>query len=157
MWRKGYLLNKHHLFWSNTETWGLNLIESTMKLLFFSYKYVLFFFFFFRLKFSEKKFRSRKESTAKLSLNRILERVGGRTVTQVIIHHNRSTIFLFPPLGVICKFSLPDRLSLQPQADDFFPASWGSCVVVGGSAEATWANVAVYFHSVMCVNLITGR
>lgn len=63
-----------------------------------------------------------------------------------------STIFLFPPLGVTGKFSLPDRLSLQPRA-----ASWGSCVVVGGSAEATWANVAVYFHSVMCVNLITGR
>lgn len=60
-------------------------------------------------------------------------------------------IFLFPPLGVTDKLSLPGRLSAELQA------SRGLCVVVGGSAEATRANAAVYFHSVMCVNLITGR
>lgn len=60
------------------------------------------------------------EPTPKLSLQSlILELVGGRIVTQVIIHHNMCPIFLFPPLGVIGKFSLPDRLSREPQAAGF--------------------------------------
>lgn len=44
---------------------------------------------------------------------------GGRTVIQLIIHYNMSPSFLFPPLGVIGKFSLPDRLSREPQAAGF--------------------------------------
>lgn len=86
----------------------------------------------------------------------MLELVGGSAVPQLILHHIMSPIF--PPLGVRGKLSLLDLLSREPQAAGFFfPASFGSCVVVGGSAKATQANVAVYFHSVMCVNLITGR
>lgn len=85
----------------------------------------------------------------------MLELVGGSTVPQLILHHIMSPIF--PPLGVIGKLSLFDPLSREPQAAVFSPVSFGSCVVVGGSAKATQANVAVYFHSVMCVNLITGR
>ena len=82
--------------------------------------------------------------------------VGGRSVTQVITHYNMSPVFLFPPLGTIGKFSLPVRLSWEPRAAGFsqwdgFPVLWWE------GRQRRRANVAVYFHSVMCVNLITGR
>lgn len=110
-----------------------------------------FFFFFFRLKFSEKKFKSRKESTAKLSLSRILELVGGRTVTQVIIHHNRSTIFLFPPLGVICKFSLPDRLSLQLPGGRFFSLRAGVLVLWWEGRQRRHGPMLLFISILSCV------
>lgn len=87
----------------------------------------------------------------------ISELEGGSSVTQVITHYNMSPIFLLPPLGIIGKFSLPDWLSGEPQTAGFsqsagFPVLWWE-----GRQRRHRQNVAVYFHSVMCVNLITGR